>query len=677
MCGLAGFWSTRATEDALAIATGMASRLAHRGPDDEGCWVDVDAGIALAHRRLSIVDLSPMGHQPMMSSTGRFLIAFNGEIYNHRELRRELARDACFVTHDVRLDATLRGQSDTEVMLAAIETWGLRRALDRFVGMFAFALWDRGERELSLVRDRLGVKPLYYGWTGGTLLFGSELKALAAHPDFDATINRDAVALLLRYAYIPAPHSIYARIHKVMPGTMLRVRAPHPAAVSTVTYWSADDISAHGLAHPFTGSPEEAASDVERLLRDAVGLRMIADVPIGAFLSGGIDSSTVTALMQAQSTRPVQTFTIGSFDRDCDEASAARAVAHHLGTDHTELYVSPQDAVDAIPQMPSIYDEPFADPSQVPTYLLARLTRQHVTVALSGDGGDELFAGYNRHVWGPRIWSALQRLPNSIRAGSAQGLAAISPQAWTTAFEMVEGFLPARWRHRAAGDKLHKLARILSASTAEQFYALLASRWHNPTEAMLDAIEPAPGVTAPATFHDLANRMLYLDLVTYLPDDILVKVDRATMACGLEAREPLLDHRLVEFAWRLPMRIKLGRGESKWPLRQVLYKLVPKQLVERAKSGFGVPIGAWLRGPLRPWAEELLSARRLAADGFFNPGVIQQKWSDHVSARTNCQDELWAVLMFQAWLAARDLRPATVAGSTLPTGETAFACSVQ
>jgi asparagine synthase (glutamine-hydrolysing) len=670
MCGLTGFWSTHTTQDAFAIATGMASRIAHRGPDDEGCWVDVDAGIALAHRRLSIVDLSPMGHQPMMSSSGRFLIAFNGEIYNHRELRRELA-------HDARLGAALRGQSDTEVMLAAIETWGLRRALDRFVGMFAFALWDRRERELSLVRDRLGVKPLYYGWTGGTLVFGSELKALAAHPDFDATINRDAVALLLRYAYIPAPHSIYARIQKVIPGTMLRIRAPHPAAVSVATYWSADDVSANGLAHPFTGSPEEAAGEVERLLRDAVGLRMIADVPLGAFLSGGIDSSTVTALMQAQSTRPVRTFTIGSFDADCDEASAARAVAQHLGTDHTELYVSPHDAVDAIPQMPSIYDEPFADPSQVPTYLLSRLTRQHVTVALSGDGGDELFAGYNRHVWGPRIWSALQRMPSGLRAGSARGLTAISPQAWTTGFQTVQKFLPARWRHRAAGDKLHKLARILSAPTAEQFYVLLASRWHNPTDAVRDASEPAPEATAPAAFHDLATRMLYLDLVTYLPDDILAKVDRATMACGLEAREPLLDHRLVEFAWRLPMGMKIRGGESKWPLRQTLYKFVPKQLVERAKSGFGLPIGTWLRGPLRPWAEDLLSTRRLAADGFFNPDVIHQKWSDHLSGRTNCQDELWAVLMFQAWLGARDLRPATAAASTSPAGETALACSAQ
>ncbi len=669
MCGVAGFWSSHINEDARAIVTAMASRIRHRGPDDEGCWVDAEAGIALAHRRLSIVDLSPLGHQPMMSPSGRFLIAFNGEIYNHRELRRDISTDP-------RFGIRFRGQSDTEVMLAAIEAWGLRRAVNRFIGMFAFALWDRHKRELHLVRDRLGVKPLYYGWAGRTFVFGSELKALAAHPEFDAVVNRDAVALLLRYAYIPAPHSIYARIHKLIPGTMLRVQSPHPTAVSAVTYWSAGEMAANGLAHPFTGSSEEAVGEVARLLDDAVGLRMVADVPLGVFLSGGIDSSTVTAVMQAQSPRPVRTFTIGSFDPDCDEAPPARAVAQHLGTDHTELYVSPRDAVDVIPQMPSVYDEPFADSSQIPTYLLSRLTRQHVTVALSGDGGDELFAGYNRHVWGPRIWHALQRMPSSVRAGTARGLTAVSPQLWTTAFRSVDRFLPARWQHRAPGDKLHKLAGILSAPTADQLYMRLASRWQEPADVVLDAIEPAIGVTAAAaSFHDLTTRMLYLDLVTYLPDDILTKVDRASMACSLEAREPLLDHRLVEFAWRLPSSLKIHGGESKWPLRQILYRHVPKRLVERAKSGFGLPIGAWLRGPLRPWAEDLLSQRRVAAEGFFNADVIQKKWSEHVSGRRNCQDELWAVLMFQAWFGARDIRPAVGVGSPSPGTEVTVSCS--
>jgi len=670
MCGIAGFWSPRFTEDAREIATAMASRIRHRGPDDEGCWVDAEAGIALAHRRLSIVDLSPLGRQPMTSPSGRFLITFNGEVYNHRELRRDLSSDP-------GLGIRFRGQSDTEVMLAAIEAWGLRRAVDRFIGMFAFALWDRRERELHLVRDRLGVKPLYYGWAGGAFVFGSELKALAAHPEFDARINRDAVALLLRYAYIPAPHSIYAGIHKLMPGTMLRIRSPHPTALSASTYWSADDVAANGLAHPFTGTPEEAVGEVERLLQAAVGLRMIADVPLGAFLSGGIDSSTVTAVMQAQSHRPVRTFTIGSFDPDCNEAPPARAVAQHLGTDHTELYVSPQDALDVIPQMPAVYDEPFADPSQVPTYLLSRLTRQHVTVALSGDGGDELFAGYNRHLWAPRMWNAAQRIPSSVRAGAARALTAASPQAWTTAFRGVARFLPARWNHRAPGEKLHKLARILAAPTAEELYERLASRWEDPTGVVLDASEPARGMTVPGACREFTTRMLYLDLVTYLPDDILTKVDRATMACALEAREPLLDHRLVELAWRLPVSLKIHGGESKWPLRQILHKHVPARLVERAKSGFGLPIGQWLRGPLRPWAEDLLSEHRVKAEGFFNAGAIQAKWSEHVSGRRNYQDELWAVLMFQAWLGDRNIRPAVAAGSPLRDAETTLSCSAQ
>jgi asparagine synthase (glutamine-hydrolysing) len=651
MCGIAGFWSPHLDGDAPALVTAMASRIRHRGPDDEDCWVDREAGIALAHRRLSIVDLSPMGRQPMASPSGRFLVVFNGEIYNHRDLRREIA-------HDAALGIQFRSQSDTEVLLAAIDAWGLRRAVDRFVGMFAFALWDRQARELHLVRDRLGVKPLYYGWAGSTFVFGSELKALTAHPEFDAAIDRHAVALLLRYAYVPAPHSIYAHAHKLMPGSMLRLRSAQPAATSTISYWSAADVAAKGLAHPFSGTPDEAVGEVERLLDDAIGLRMIADVPLGAFLSGGIDSSTVTALMQAQSHRPIRTFTIGSLDADCDEAPPARAVARHLGTDHTELYVSARDALEAIPQMPSVYDEPFADPSQIPTYVLARLTRQHVTVALSGDGGDELFAGYNRHLWGPRIWRALQWMPLSARRAGARGLSAVSPEQWTTAVRTIERLRPARFRQRAPGEKLHKLARLLTAADAQQFYERLASRWHDTSGVMPGAIEAARSSRSPALFHDLATRMLYLDLVTYLPDDILVKVDRATMACSLEAREPLLDHRLVEFVWRLPLNMKIRQGESKWPLRQILYKHVPRRLVERAKSGFGLPIGTWLRGPLRPWAEDLLSDRRLAAGGFFDPAAVREKWSNHLSGRTNCQDELWTVLMFQAWLDKREMCPA-------------------
>jgi len=668
MCGIAGFWSAHPADDAPAVVTDMASRIRHRGPDDEGYWVDRDADVALAHRRLSIVDLSPLGRQPMASASGRFVIAFNGEVYNHRELRREL-------TNDASLRTEFRGHSDTEVMLAAIEGWGLRRAVNRFVGMFAFALWDRQQRELHLVRDRIGVKPLYYGWAGTTFVFGSELKALAAHPDFDPAIDRAAVALLLRYAYIPAPHSIYTRVQKLMPGTMLRMRSPHPASVSTFTYWSASQMAANGLADPFTGSADEAVAEVERLLQDAVALRMIADVPLGAFLSGGIDSSTVTAIMQAQSGRPVRTFTIGSLDRDCDEAPPARAVARHLGTDHTELYVSPRDAMDVIPRMPFVYDEPFADSSQVPTYLLSRLTREHVTVALSGDGGDELFAGYNRHVWGPRIWNTLARMPPGIRAAAGRQLAAVSRDTYTSAFQAVGRFLPERWQVRSPADKAHKVARALSASNAEQLYLLLASRCDDPSALVIDAVEPPARAWASAGFPDLTTKMLYLDLVTYLPDDIMTKVDRATMACALEGREPLLDHRLVEFAWRLPLSMKIRDGQSKWPLRQILYRHVPKPLVDRAKSGFGLPIADWLRGPLRPWAEDLLGVHRLAADGFFNADVIRTQWQAHLSGRRNVLDALWAVLMFQAWLDARDVRPATGAGIPAPHAEVTLSCS--
>jgi asparagine synthase (glutamine-hydrolysing) len=642
MCGLAGFWSPGACGDTRAIVTAMASRLAHRGPDGDGCWVDQESGIAVAHRRLSIVDLSPSGRQPMISPSGRFVIVFNGEVYNHEELRRELSSDR----HRIRF----RGRSDTEVMVAAIEAWGLARAIDRFVGMFAFALWDRVDRELHLVRDRLGVKPLYYGWARDTFVFGSELKALVAHPDFDPAINRDAVALLLRHGYIPAPHSIFVRAHKLLPGTRLRMTDPRSTAMTAATYWSPHAVAAGGVSEPFTGDPDEAVAEVERLLGDAVRLRMVADVPVGVFLSGGIDSSTVAALMQAQAHRPVRTFTIGSFDADYDEAASARAVARHLGTEHTELYVTPGAAIDVIPDLPTIYDEPFADASQIPTYLVSRLARRYVTVALSGDGGDELFAGYNRHVWAPRIWGAIQRLTPRLREHGARALTVVPPQRWTEVFHVADRFLPARWCHRAAGDKLHKLAGVLDAATPEQLYVRLASRCAHPEHIVQGALEPpAASPRGSAAFDDLTARMLYLDLVTYLPDDILTKVDRASMACSLEAREPLLDHRLVEFAWRLPAAMKVRRGTTKWPLRRVLDRYVPRRLVDRAKSGFGLPVAAWLRGPLREWAEDLLDPRRMAAEGFFDGDAVQSLWLEHRSGRRNRHDELWSILMFQAW----------------------------
>jgi asparagine synthase (glutamine-hydrolysing) len=623
----------------------MASRLRHRGPDDCGCWCDPAAGIALAHRRLSIVDLSPLGHQPMISPSERFVIVFNGEVYNHRALRRELPASA---------ERRLRGHSDTEVMLAAVDAWGLQPALNRFVGMFVFALWDRTERTLHLVRDRLGIKPLYWGRAGDSLVFASELSAIVAHPAFRSDIDRGALALLMRYGYVPGPHSIYAGIHKLQPGTVLTVRSPQPADWSETAFWSAEAVATRGMEDRFDGSDDEAAAELERLLHESIGLRMLADVPVGAFLSGGLDSSTVTAFMQAQSARPVRTFTIGSFDADHDEAPAARAVARHLGTDHRELYVTAADAMAVIPQLPTVYDEPFADSSQIPTLLVSTLARQDVVVALSGDGGDELFGGYNRHVWSDQVWSVVRALPSGARTAAAGAIGSLSPQQWSRAYRTVERVLPPQWRHRAPGDKLHKLAGLLGASTPAELYRLLTSRWKLPGALVIGAEEPeAARQHPPGMFDDLTTAMLYLDLVTYLPDDILAKVDRASMAVSLEARVPLLDHRVVEFAWRLPLAMKIRNGQGKWLLRQVLYRHVPQHLVERPKSGFGVPIGTWLRGPLREWAEDLLQERRLRSEGFFDPGPIQEKWTTHISGRKNCLDDLWPVLMFQAWYGHR------------------------
>jgi asparagine synthase (glutamine-hydrolysing) len=670
MCGVAGFWSAWGEDDPYATATAMASRLRHRGPDDGGCWVYRDAGVALAHRRLSIVDLSPLGRQPMVSQSGRFVIVFNGEIYNHRALRRELLADP-------RRESRLRGQSDTEVMLAAIEAWGLQRAIDRFVGMFAFALWDNADRELHLVRDRLGIKPLYWGWAGRVFVFASELNAICAHPAFRPEIDRDALTLLMRYGCIPAPHSIYAGIHKLLPGTILRVRSPEPDALTETTFWTAREAAERGMAHGFAGSTDEAVEELERLLQDAVRLRMLADVPVGAFLSGGIDSSTVAAMMQAQSGRPVKTFTIGSFDAEYDEAPAARAVARHLGTDHCEMYVTAADAMAVVPELPAIYDEPFADASQLPTFLVSRLARQDVTVALTGDGGDELFGGYNRHVWSARLWDVVRALPGGLRAGGARAIGALSPQQWTQLYRTLEPVLPARWHQRAPGDKLHKMAGLLAASTPAQLHLWLTSRWRHPEALVLGSSEPrATRAALVASFADQTDAMLFLDLVTYLPDDILTKVDRASMAVSLEARVPMLDHRVVEFAWRLPLEMKIREGQGKWILRQVLHRHVPRHLVERPKSGFGVPVGAWLRGPLRPWAEDLLQAKRLRDDGMFDADLIRDKWSAHISGKTDVFDALWPVLMFQAWNGKRGERAAAPVNGLASNGEVTPVCAL-
>ena len=643
MCGIAGQFVLNVSQSELnlaAITTTMVNRLSHRGPDDIGVWQEAAHGICLAHRRLSILDLSPEGHQPMVSADGRYVIAFNGEVYNHAELRQEIESG--------EPKPGWRGHSDTEVMLAAISRWGVVEASRRFVGMFAFALWDRTARQLYLVRDRFGEKPLYYGWAGNTFLFGSELKALRAHPAWQGSLDRDALALFLLFNYIPAPFSIYAGVRKLEPGCLAKVGYA-PNQLEVLPYWSLREA----IAQPrFTGTVEAAIDQTERLLSQSVRQQMIADVPLGAFLSGGIDSSLIVALMQMQSARPVRTFTIGFHEAAYNEAEHAAAVARHLGTAHTEFYVTPQDALDVIPLLPAIYDEPFADSSQIPTFLVAKLTKQHVTVSLSGDGGDEFFGGYNRYFWGQNIWNRIRILPLGARRMLASALCALSPQGWHRLFAMAEFALPKRLRYMAPGDKAHKLAALLGARSANEVFLDLISLWKGE-DVVLQGKPPITTVNDAAQWPEslgFTEFMMYLDARTYLPDDILVKVDRASMGVSLESRAPFLDHRVAEFAWSLPLDFKIREGQGKWLLRQILYKRVPRSLIERPKMGFGIPIDRWLRGPLRDWAEALLDEPGLRKDGYLNPVPIRRKWDEHLSGRRNWQYHLWGVLMFQAWL---------------------------
>ena len=646
MCGITGFLNaTRAhSGDAMKrIVLHMADTLRHRGPDDGGAWADPDAGVALGMRRLAILDLSPAGHQPMQSASGRYEIVFNGEIYNSPELRRELAAG----------DATLlfRGHSDTEVMLAAFDRWGPDKAVSRFNGMFAFALWDRQQRKLTLGRDRFGEKPLYYAVLGGTLLFGSELRALRAHPEFSGEIDLGAVALYLRHNCVPAPHSIYTTVRKLPPATLLTV-STQDLACEPRTYWSARDAAEAGVRNVYPGSEDEAVDELDSLLRDAVKLRMQADVPLGAFLSGGVDSSVVTALMQAQSTAAVQTFSIGQMDREFDEAPEAARVAHHLGTDHTELYVSSEDALSVVPRLPQIYDEPFADSSQIPTFLVAQLARKKVTVSLSGDGGDEVFGGYNRHTWGGHVWGKLETVPLPLRRTCASAILALSSDAWDALFHRAGPVLPNSWRQRMPGVKLYKLASIMDSRNPRDMYRRLTEHWSDPSQILPGFVEPPTPLVhgASSGLASATEEMMYLDSVTYLPDDILVKLDRATMAASLEGRIPLLDHRIFEFAWRLPLPMRVQGREGKRVLRQVLSRYVPRELVERPKLGFGIPLASWLRGPLRPWAEEFLDEGRLRREGFFNPRPIRRAWQELLAGRGTWEFQLWDVLMFEAWL---------------------------
>jgi asparagine synthase (glutamine-hydrolysing) len=639
MCGIAGFWNTKTIEVHPAeLLDRMAATLAHRGPDDSGVFYDSNAGLGLAFRRLSIIDISAEGHQPMTSASGRYVIIFNGEVYNFEEIREELGAHAW------------RGHSDTEVLLEAIARWGLESAVQRFVGMFAFAVWDRHERRLSLVRDRIGIKPLYYGRVGGHFVFASELKAFRVFPGFQARIDRDTLAAYMRCAYVPAPFSIYQDIYQLPPGHILSLSCAD-GLPEISGYWTAAEVARQGVDSRVHGNDQEIIEQLQDKLLSAVRLRMISDVPLGAFLSGGVDSSVVVALMQSQSARPVKTFTIGFHEDVYNEATHARKVAEHLGTDHTELFVSAQDALDVVPLLPAMYDEPFADSSQIPTYLVSKLARRHVTVALSGDGGDELFAGYSRYAFADLLWKVVRHMPGVAASALAGTIHAVSPSTIDKWLRPLP--LPGRLRD-LSGHKFHRLADHFAAHDPAEIYLRAVSMWPDPAAVVVGATEHAVVAEAIREYcymPTVREMAMLTDLTNYLPDDILTKVDRASMAVSLEARVPILDHRVVEFAWRLPLSFKMRKGKTKWALRQVLYKYVPAELIERPKMGFSVPVDVWLRGPLRAWAEDLLAPESLGHHGFFSIPPVREKWKEHISGARNWQHLLWPVLMFQAWIA--------------------------
>jgi len=642
MCGITGILSSKLARDLDVVVRAMADRLVHRGPDDGGAWTEAEAGIALGHRRLSILDLSPAGHQPMVSACGRYVIAFNGEIYNHLALR-EMLQGASDTPHN------WRGHSDTETLLAGFAQWGVEETLRRSVGMFAIALWDRRERVLTLARDRVGEKPLYYGWQGSTFLFGSELKALKAHPEFHAAVDRGALSLLVRHNYIPAPYSIYEGISKLPAGTWLQVRAGQRDATPEA-YWSLTEVAERGAAHPFEGSDDDAVDALERVLGAAVRGQMVADVPLGALLSGGLDSSSITALMQVGSSRPVRTFTIGFGEREYDEATHARAVAAHLGTDHTELRLTAKDALALVPQMPAMYDEPFADSSQLPTHLVMKLARQQVTVALSGDAGDEMLGGYNRYMQAPNVWKRVRWMPEALRHVAGAALTAVQSET----IDRLVGPITRRAGIAQPGAKAHRVGqRLRQIGSVDDLYVSLVSEWgsasgvvvggHMPSN-LLDQRKRWPKLSDPAA------RMMALDGLTYLPDDILAKVDRAAMAVSLETRAPFLDRDVIELAWSLPMHMKIRDSQGKWVLRRLLDRYVPRALVERPKMGFSIPLDEWLRGPLREWADTLLSESRLRREGYFDPAPIRVAWLAHLDGQASYGYRLWSILMFQAWL---------------------------
>lgn len=641
MCGIAGFVTDPARQSSAdqvnAIAKAMDLSLEHRGPDGHDVWIDMAAGIALVHRRLAIVDLSPAGHQPMHSADGRYVISYNGEVYSHLAIRADIEAEG----------HTFRGHSDTEVILESVARYGVAATANRLIGMFALAIWDKKDRTLTLVRDRLGIKPVYWTKVDGLFAFASELKALRQHPGWTPRIKPEAVASFMRHNYIPAPHTIYQDVFKLEPGTILTL--PWGKEPQFQKFWDARKVALEGIQNPLKESDAALTDRLETVLIDAVGKRMMADVPLGAFLSGGIDSSTVVALMKAANSGPVKTFSIGFEQAAFNEAPHAAAIARHLGTEHTELTVTSREALDVVPKLAGMFDEPFADSSQIPTYLVSAMTRRHVTVALSGDGGDELFAGYNRYQLASRSWRMLSLMPEVVRNSVAAALTSQPTERW----DKLSSFLPRSLSPPQIGDKVHKVASVLRIDDPDALYRRLVSHWE-PSN-LLAGVAETRGALWDASvrkdFPEFLDRMQFLDLVTYLPDDILTKVDRCSMAVALEARVPLLDHRVVELAWRLPHSAKIRGGVTKWLLREVLYRHVPKALVERPKMGFGVPLAEWLRGPLRDWAEDLLSEKRLGETGFFDVALVRRYWSEHLSGQRNWQYLLWDLLMFEDWRA--------------------------